>query len=466
MGFWNALSVLAPVAPALSDAADLRTQRQEQEQAFQQQIAQSHAALAQSEAATAAERQKTAQGAIPVTIGEPQWNPATHSNQILTFDKNTGGFAMKNVPGVDPMAAASAKYQSARQSFKQVTGKDLTPEQDQSLFYQSYGLKPPVELTPFQQLQFNQPKLTMSGGVPVVSYQGRDYTSADLKSKDLPEPVRGLLQSGSDVIAQKDAIIDQRQKNEDRRMDMADKRFELAMKNSPNGPIPGNPNVTGEAYLNSLPQTEAALVKAIGTGHAAVERLSYILTRNPKLLAEVSQAFPDFDSSKIQSYIAAFHNFTSGKASEQMKAGANAVQHLYRLKAINDANPVGVHNASTASYKQYQGLLNVVVGELAKFYGMPQTNQTRSELRAPLAGFLNRGSAIQEQANAMGVAFNDLNNQWNNAKPSSSYQAPLPGLNAGALAALKALAPEQYQTFVGSSAGTNAQPGVPQGWQQ
>ena len=36
MSFWNALSVLAPVAPAMSDAKDLRTQREQEQQQFAQ----------------------------------------------------------------------------------------------------------------------------------------------------------------------------------------------------------------------------------------------------------------------------------------------------------------------------------------------------------------------------------------------------------------------------------------------
>ena len=40
MGFWNALSVLAPVAPAMSDARDLRADRAKQAQELELQKAQ------------------------------------------------------------------------------------------------------------------------------------------------------------------------------------------------------------------------------------------------------------------------------------------------------------------------------------------------------------------------------------------------------------------------------------------
>lgn len=210
MGFWNALSVLAPVAPALDAAAQLRIERQQQQDQFAQEQKLRDAQLVTQQLANQAEKQKLAQ---PVTYGDPQWNPLTHSNQVLTFDPQSGGFALKDVPGVDPAAAAAARYQSARSEYKQATGRDLTPAEDQSLFFQSYGLKTPAELTPFQSLQFNQPKLSMTGNVPVVSYQGKDFTEADLKSPDTPKEVSALLQSAVDEQKQKEADADKRQQD-------------------------------------------------------------------------------------------------------------------------------------------------------------------------------------------------------------------------------------------------------------
>lgn len=452
MGFWQALSALAPVAPAMAAAQDLRTQRAQEAQAFSQDQQLKDAQLTAQKLAAEGEKQRIAQAGQPVIIGEPQWNPTTHSNQVLTFDRNTGALALKDAPGIDPQAVAEGRYQAARTDFRKTAGRDLTPAEDQSLFFQSYGLKTPAELTPFQSLEFNQPKLSMTGGVPTVGYQGHSFTTADLKDPQTPPEVKKLLENGQAALDQKQAVIDKRLDMEQRRNDMANQRLLAALKNSPDGPVPGNPNLIGEAYLATLPASERTLVQGIGTGRAGIERLSYLLTRNPRLLNEVIQAYPDFDSSKVQSYISAYRDFTTGKASEQLKSGANAIQHLYQLKAINDADPVAVHNASTASYKRYSALLNVVTGELAKFYGMPQTNENRKQLRDPLSDLFNRNSAIMEQANAMGVAFNDLQSQWTNAKPSSAYQAPLPGLNASAMKALKELAPDQYQQFVGGGA--------------
>jgi hypothetical protein len=156
MGFWNALSVLAPVAPALSDAQDIRAQRQKEAQelaqqaaAFPKEQALRDAQLTASKLAAQGEQQRLAQSAQPVILGEPQWNPTTHSNQVLTFDRATGALALKDAPGVDPSAAAAAKYAAAKADYKKTAGRDLSPEEDDSLFFQAYGFKPPTaKVTP------------------------------------------------------------------------------------------------------------------------------------------------------------------------------------------------------------------------------------------------------------------------------------------------------------------------------
>lgn len=465
MSFWNALSVLAPVAPAMSDAQDIRTQREQEQEQFTSEQALNQAQLTAQRLAAQAEQQRITQSNQPVTIGEPQWNPATHSSQILTFDRNTGSFALKDVPGVDPQAAAEARYQAARTDYKKIANRDLTPAEDQSLFFQSYGLKPSTELprvihTPNGDYTLGQDEQGNTVGVPIMTsggnaVGGEPTLSADeagrlnltfarqLKAQGLPQNYFTPGMTRADATQLKGALTSAiSESNTERRLNMA-------LENLGGGPTQGNPNTSGNAYLASLPAAERSLVQSIGTGKIGLERLGYILARNKNLAAEVSQAYPDFDSSKIQSYIAQYHNFTSGKAAEQLKAGANAIQHLYQLKAINDANPVEVHNAASKAYKQYQAILNVVTGELSKFYATPQTNENREQLRAPLDGWVNRDAGILGQAEAMGVAFNDLQNQWLQAAPSSAYQASLPGLNAPALAALQTLAPDQYQTFTG-----------------
>lgn len=169
MGFWNALSVLAPVAPALSDARDIRTARQQQIQDFASDQALKQAQLTAQKLAAQGEQQRQAQAAQPVLIGEPQWDPTTHSNRVLTFDRGTGALALKDVPGIDPQAAAEARYQAARSDFKKVAGRDLTPDEDQDLFFQSYGYKPTTARVS---------QLTGDAGKPYKGNDGQYYVNA------------------------------------------------------------------------------------------------------------------------------------------------------------------------------------------------------------------------------------------------------------------------------------------------
>jgi hypothetical protein len=175
-GFWNALSVLAPVAPALSDAQDIRAQRQadaqrlaQQAAAFPKEQALRDAQITAERLAAQSEQQRLTQGAQPTIIGEPQWNPATHSNQVLTFDRNTGALALRDAPGIDPSAAASAKYAAAKSDYKKIAGRDLSPEEDESLFFQAYGYKPTAS-------RISQ--LTGDAGKPYKGNDGQYYVNA------------------------------------------------------------------------------------------------------------------------------------------------------------------------------------------------------------------------------------------------------------------------------------------------
>lgn len=209
------------------------------------------------------------------------------------------------------------------------------------------------------------------------------------------------------------------------------------------------------------PQGEPSdLAKQIATGHIVPERLSYLLSRNPGLINGVTQIDPSFDSSKAQAYPAAYKDFTSGATSKQINAGAVALQHLHQLKQINDANPTEVRIPGTAPNKAYQNLLDTVADELVTFYGEPKTNEAIGSKKSTLGGLLNRDAAITEQANAMGIKLDELEQKWHNAAPSNAYQAPMPGISAAAQKARAELDPN-YAARIGQQ--NAATPQAPSG---
>lgn len=184
----------------------------------------------------------------------------------------------------------------------------------------------------------------------------------------------------------------------------------------------------------------AALVDDIGTGKITVQRLDYLLARNPKLLDAVTKKYPDFDSAKAKSYPDAYKDFTSGPVSVQINSGATALKHLNDLRALNTRES---HILGTPDYNRYHNLLDTVAPELAKFYGdttIPAIDSIKSTLGATLPG--NRQAAIERQAKSMGEKFDSYQQQWKNAAPSKAYEAPMPGVDAHAIAARAALDPE------------------------
>lgn len=180
------------------------------------------------------------------------------------------------------------------------------------------------------------------------------------------------------------------------------------------------------------------LAEAIAQGHITPDRMGYLLSRNPDLLQGVMKADPTFDSSKAQTYPAVYKDFTSGKTSVALNAGATALGHLQELKNMNT---VESHIPGTPDYNAYMNKVDTVATELAKFYG-DSTVSGISAIRKTLASQLpgTRDAAIKTQAQSMGDKLDAYQQQWQNAAPSKAYQAPMPGISPRAQAARVALA--------------------------
>jgi hypothetical protein len=227
----------------------------------------------------------------------------------------------------------------------------------------------------------------------------------------------------------------------------------------------GNTQLQGDDYLKTLPAPEKTLVSSIGSGKIAVDRMAYLIARSPKLLQEVTLAFPDFDSSKAAAYPATYKDFTSGKTSVALNAGGTALGHLYELKQLNTPES---HIPHTPAWTSYQNKAATVSTELAKFYGdatIPAIENIKSTLTSTLPG--NRDAAIRTQAQSMGDKLDAYDQQWKNAAPSSGYEAPLPGISPKAMAARAALDPNyaasQQQTNSAATPTTPTTPAAPAG---
>jgi hypothetical protein len=187
----------------------------------------------------------------------------------------------------------------------------------------------------------------------------------------------------------------------------------------------------------------AGLVDSIGTGKIAVDRLGYLVAKNPGLLEAVSQKYPDFDSTKAGAYVNAYKDFTSTKtntAGGALNAGGTALGHLKELK---DMNTVASHIPGTPAHNAYMNKVDTVATELAKFYGdstVSGIDTIRKTLASNLPG--TRDAAIATQAQSMGDKFDAYQQSWDNAAPSKAYEAPMPGISEKATEARAALDPK------------------------
>ena len=184
--------------------------------------------------------------------------------------------------------------------------------------------------------------------------------------------------------------------------------------------------------------TDPKLVQMIGTGHFDVDRLGYILAKNPALLAAVSDAYPDWDNSKVKSYAATYKDYTSGKSASQLRAGNVALQHLAELK---DLNTLESRVPGTKDYNAFHSKLDTLAAELGSFYGANNIPDIEG-YKKTLGATFNRDEAIRTQAKSMGDRLDEFENTWRTAAPSASYEARMPGISDKGRAARHKLDPD------------------------
>jgi muramidase (phage lysozyme) len=144
----------------------------------------------------------------------------------------------------------------------------------------------------------------------------------------------------------------------------------------------GDPTLTGDAYLASVPAAERAKIKAIAEGRVAAPRPG---TRfGEAVLTKVAQYDPTFDAANSQSRLKTRTDFTSGKSAQAVNALNTAMGHLLHL----DTQAKGLGNFSTLP-----GILNPAYNAARRVAGdtkLPAFQQTKqaaaSEMRKVFAG--------------------------------------------------------------------------------
>jgi hypothetical protein len=249
------------------------------------------------------------------------------------------------------------------------------------------------------------------------------------------------------LAAEKTAAAKETETERHNRAEEGNKASELSLKKAENNFInpSGSSGLSGDAYLQTLPQPQRDLLASIAEGRntkAAIQNRKGELT--PLGLA-VMQGYPDFDVQKAAKYgdtLKEYQSTKNGTAGGSLNAGATALKHLSRLKEINDKNPLDVRVHGTAANVEYNNLLDTVADELVTFYQEPKTNDAIASKKATLGGLTYRDSAIVEQAKAMSAKLQSFQQSWDNASPRASFRPPMPYIDNDARKSLQTLTPD------------------------
>jgi hypothetical protein len=149
---------------------------------------------------------------------------------------------------------------------------------------------------------------------------------------------------------------------------------------------PGNAQLTGDAYLKSLPANQQHIVKALAEGRMAFPSgmaLSKPYWQN--MLMAVGQYDPQFDTANPQSRAKTRADFTSGKSAQNVTALNTVVGHLDHLDRAIDAlgnyggfpgsqlNNKAAHfiadqSGTNARYKDFETAKTAVANELTRVF--------------------------------------------------------------------------------------------------
>jgi hypothetical protein len=192
----------------------------------------------------------------------------------------------------------------------------------------------------------------------------------------------------------------------------------------------GNTDLTGDAYVASLPKPTQALVREMTGGQITGKRVDQLLARNPALMAEVALADPNISTSKLTSYPEAYEKFTSGSISKSLTSGRTLLDHLGEASDINLSGGLSGaadrYNPHSKLAKSYNQLLGQIASEQCQFYGESPTEQNLKNRRDNLALGINTEASLKEAARNMGDKVEEYRKQWDDARPSNRFQDPMP----------------------------------------
>jgi hypothetical protein len=207
------------------------------------------------------------------------------------------------------------------------------------------------------------------------------------------------------------------------------------LKNKPMD-VEGDANLTGAAYIASLPAQKQPLIKQLVSGQMATGQLQRVLSGKDgqQLMAEVALADPDFDAAKIGAYIDASKKFASDRIANQLNSANTSLVHL---KALYQDNLLPGAFVGGKNYAQRQADLNDASMELARFLtgGTAPGKEDIANARASLDPSAFRSfdvtgakqKAVETQTKRIKEKMDQYEEQWSDAVPSPHWKRPMPG---------------------------------------
>lgn len=143
------------------------------------------------------------------------------------------------------------------------------------------------------------------------------------------------------------------------------------------------PEVTGDAYLQTLPFQRQQTIKAIAEGRTAAPKPGSKFGQ--AILEQVAQYDPTFDAANAQSRMATRKDFTSGKSAIAVNALNTAMGHLIHLD--NQAHDLGNSSFAPGVVNPVWNWTREALGNSTKLPAFDQTKQAAaSEMRKVFAG--------------------------------------------------------------------------------
>jgi len=203
--------------------------------------------------------------------------------------------------------------------------------------------------------------------------------------------------------------------------------------------VEGDPNLSGEAYIKSLPPAKQPVIRAFIKGQLPPgTNLQRMLASKDgqQFLSEAALADDTLDTSRMGAYVEASKNFAQGKISNQLNSAGTSMLHL---KALFDDNNKPGSLIGGDAWAERQNDLNDAATEYARFLtgGTAPSNQEVESARASLDPSVfhtlnpqsSKQAAVKAAADRIREKVEEYKEQWSDAMPSPAFErsTPMPG---------------------------------------